>query len=119
MYIENNNFNDENNRYPLGSRDEEYIAKMSMLNDAYWRNTEKWHYYNIDNQNMILPLIGVSFLIFITSSPSISWIFILYCILLFWIGCKINNRKLDNDPRTQMYRKRSREFRRNYMKMDV
>lgn len=109
-----------NNRYPLGFRDKEYVSRMKLLNDDYWRTTEKWYYYNVKNQDLIIPTAIVCIIVFFTNQPIIGIIGIISIILIVLYGCHLNNKKLDNDPYVQMCRKKSREeFRRNYMKMDV
>lgn len=118
-FIKNDNYNDPSNRYPLGSRDKDYVRRMELLNDNYWKNTERWHYYNINNQNGILPVAIGCFIMFFLDDPVISVSMIVLTILFILYLCHLNNKKLDYDPRVQMFRKRSREYRRNHLHMDV
>lgn len=118
-FIKNDNYNDPSNRYPIGSRDKDYVKRMELLNDSYWKNTERWHYYKVEHQNAILPTTITCFLILFCDNPAISIPMIILFVMFILYMLHVDNKKLDYDPRVQMFRKRSREYRRNCLHMDV
>ena len=120
MYYDGKLFTDDpNKRYPLGSRDNEYIINMEKINDRFWKDEEKWYYFKREHQNMILPTILACFVVFITNPPFMGFLGIIAIIGLVLYLCYIDNKRLDNDPWIQYQRKRSREFRRRNYHMDV
>lgn len=104
-------YNDPNNRFPIGSRDKNYVARMEARNDDYWRSTERWYYYNHQNENCILPTAIGCVVIFLGATPAVSIPMVILTICLVLYICHRNNMALDYDPRAQMYRKRAVEYR--------
>lgn len=106
-------------RYPLGYVDYEYVRKMELLNDDLWKDKEKWYYYNREHQNLIIPIAVLCFLMFFGAHPfvSITMIILTICVVLYM--CYLDNKKMNWNPWIQESRKRIREFRRDYLNMDV
>lgn len=100
-------------------RDYDYIAKMNALNDAFWRDNEKWFYYKYEHQNLIIPVGVLCFLMLFTAELAVSLTCIGIAIALCLIVCHLDNLSMDNDPWVQMNRRSCREIRRKTMNMDV
>ncbi len=106
-------------RYPLGYRDNLYIAAMKLENDWYWQEYEKILYYKPEHENIIIPVALACVVIFFGDNPSVSIPMVIVTILIVLFMCHLDNLKLDYDPWVQKERKRSREFRRKHLNMDV
>ena len=113
------NYDDPNKRFPLCYRNNNYISQMTVLNDWYWNDIEKWLYYKKENQDCIIPTVIGCFLMFFGAHPAISIPMIIITILVVLYICHCNNKKMDDDPEIQRCRKESVEFRRKHMKMDM
>ena len=96
--------------------DWDYVNRMNQLNDWCWQNSEKWLYYNYDNQNYIIPTIILNIIMFFTNPPGKNIIacIIITCLMLYL--CHLNNVKLDNNPHIVNRRKIARESRIKYNK---
>lgn len=94
-------------------RDYEYIAKRKASGDSFWREYEKWYYYDRENQNYVIPAIILNIICLFTGGGIIGIIFIT-AIFLFKSYC--NNCKLDNNPEVQKARE---DIRRTNEKFDI
>lgn len=96
-------------------RDQAYINYMNSINDPFWSGHEKWLYYDEKNKDLIIPTAVSCFIVFFLDNPVITIFWDVLIILFALFICKLNNKKLDNDPRILA----NREFCKHLRKKEV
>lgn len=96
-------------------RDYAYITERESENDMLWRDYEKWFYYDRNNQNYVIPTaIGCFGLLFVKGGI----VCIIFVLMYVFYKCNANNRALDNNPRIQELRMKTRMNREKFKTMN-
>ncbi len=92
MFFERTNYNQPFNHA--------YVQYRMNENDSWWKNYEKYLYFNRNNKFYIMPVLGLCFLSILCAN--LFWFML--CILFGTFVCDWNNRELDKDPNVVLKR---------------